>query len=59
MKKTMLCFALAIVTISFLSGCVAIPPLIQVQHKDGDTTARKLDSIEKRLDQMEQKLDKK
>ncbi len=58
MKKTILSFALAIVTVSFLSGCVAIPPLIQVQHKDADGTAQKLDSIEKRLERLEQKLDK-
>lgn len=59
MKKMILGLALAVVCVGFLSGCVAIPPLIQVQHKDGDAISRKLDSIEKRLDHLEQKLDKK
>jgi hypothetical protein len=37
-----------------LQGCVAIPPLIQVQHKDNnDEIVRRLDSIDRRLDRME------
>lgn len=35
-------------------GCVAIPPLIQVQHKDNnDDIKRRLDSIDRRLDRIE------
>ena len=42
-----------------LNGCVAIPPLIQVQHKDNDAdVVRKLDEIDKRLKRVEEKLDK-
>lgn len=41
---------------AILQGCVAIPPLIQVQHKDNnDEIARRLDSIDRRLDRLEQK----
>ncbi len=58
MKKILLSLILTITAASFLSGCVAIPPLIQVQQKESDSTSRKLDSIEKRLDRLEQKLDK-
>ena len=58
MKKMILSLAVAVVALSFLSGCVAIPPLIQVQHKEGDATSRKLDAIEKRLERLEQKLEK-
>lgn len=37
-----------------LNGCVAIPPLINVQHREDDkNNDRRLDSIERRLDQLE------
>ena len=42
----------------FISGCVSIPPLIQVEHKESNPD-RRLDEIEKRLDRIEQKLDRK
>ena len=45
-----------------LPGCIAFPPLIQVEHKEPpnkhDTNAelmRRLDSIDQRLDQLERK----
>jgi hypothetical protein len=45
-----------------LQGCIAFPPLIQVEHKDSSTNAeilRRLDAIDKRLDKLEEKSDKK
>jgi len=44
---------------SVLTGCVAIPPLINVQHKESPDLGKKLDAIEKRLQTLEQKLDTK
>jgi uncharacterized lipoprotein YajG len=47
---------------ALLQGCIAFPPLIQVEHKDNPASQdllRRLDSIEHRLDSLEQKLDKK
>ncbi len=51
---------LLLVMISFLlNGCVAIPPLINVQHRDmSSETSRKLDDIDKRLQRLEEKLEK-
>ena len=43
-------------------GCIAFPPLIQVEHKDNPEDKeilRRLDAIDKRLDSLEQKSDKK
>lgn len=43
-----------------LQGCIAFPPLIQVEHKDSppDTEiVKRLDSIDHRLDEMEKKMD--
>jgi hypothetical protein len=43
-----------------LQGCIAFPPLIQVEHKDSppDTeVVKRLDSIDHRLDEMERKMD--
>jgi hypothetical protein len=47
-----------------LQGCVAFPPLIQVEHKEASADSnkelmRRLDSIDQRLSQLEQKTDKK
>jgi hypothetical protein len=41
-----------------LQGCVAIPPLIQVQHRDSgnNLSDSRLDAIEKRLERIEQKI---
>lgn len=42
----------------FFSGCVAIPPLINVQHRGDDKNIEKrLDSIERRLGQLENKVE--
>ncbi len=43
------------------SGCVAIPPLIQVQHRESSNVdlAKKLDAIERRLDRIEDKVEPK
>ena len=45
-----------------LQGCINIPPLIQVEHKDScnsnDAVLRRLDAIDQRLSQLEQKVDK-
>jgi hypothetical protein len=50
---------LGLILASLLQGCVAIPPLIQVQHKDNGNSLsdiqRRLDSIDRRLDRLEQK----
>ena len=46
----------------FLRGCIAFPPLIQVEHKDNPANQEllhRLDSIEHRLDSLEQKMEKK
>jgi starvation-inducible outer membrane lipoprotein len=60
MKKLIPTLLIAIVAAVVLTGCVAIPPLINVQHKGEDSlTVKKLDAIEKRLDRLEEKLDKK
>jgi starvation-inducible outer membrane lipoprotein len=39
-----------------LQGCVAIPPLIQVERKDNnDEIMKRLDSIDRRLERLEEK----
>lgn len=43
-----------------LQGCISIPPLIQVQHKEdnhGDLN-RRLAEIERRLEKIDNRLDK-
>jgi hypothetical protein len=43
-----------------LQGCIEIPPLIQVQHKDNnEDIQRRLDSIDRRLERLEQRSDEK
>jgi starvation-inducible outer membrane lipoprotein len=43
---------------AILQGCVAIPPLVQVEHKESNTEIRqRLQSIEQRLNRLEEKLD--
>jgi starvation-inducible outer membrane lipoprotein len=47
---------LVLIATVVLQGCVAIPPLIQVQHKDSNDELRtRLDSIDRRLDRLEQR----
>jgi starvation-inducible outer membrane lipoprotein len=60
MKKLIPTLLIAIAVCVVLTGCVAFPPLISVEHKGEDSASmKKLDAIEKRLDRLEQKLDKK
>lgn len=52
-------FALAAAAI-LLQGCVAVPPLVQVQHKENNSEVlSRLDSIDRRLDRLEQGAQKK
>ena len=64
MRRAALLFVLAAPLC--LTGCVSIPPLIQVQHKEdppppqvSQDIVRRLDAIEMRLQRLEEKLDKK
>jgi starvation-inducible outer membrane lipoprotein len=51
---------LALPVVLLLQGCIAFPPLIQVEHKDSPQQVtnqeimRRLDEIDKRLKNMEQ-----
>jgi len=56
MKREAVKWFLITLGAAMLQGCVAIPPLIQVQHKDNnDEITRRLDSIDRRLDRLEDK----
>lgn len=56
--KARFCTLLILVTSAVLwNGCVAVPPLINVQHRqDNSNLEKKLDSIERRLDTIEKKM---
>ncbi len=43
-----------------LPGCISIPPLVQVEHKEtiNGNLSRRLDSIDHRLDKLEQKVNR-
>ena len=43
-----------------LQGCIALPPIVNVERKESNNTAcdNRLEEIERRLDRIEQKLDK-
>ena len=50
--------ALLALLVSLLQGCVAFPPLIQVEHKypsDDQELMKRLDAIDKRLEDLEKK----
>ena len=54
-KHLLLLFAAATISVQ---GCVAFPPLVQVEHKDSagnQEIMRRLDAIDQRLGQLEQK----
>jgi len=54
-------FSIALLALA-CQGCIAFPPLIQVEHKDSPEDKeilRRLDAIDRRLDALEQKSDKK
>jgi hypothetical protein len=60
MKKTIVRLLPVLAFAIVLQGCVAFPPLIQVQHRDGGNAdlIRRLDSIDKRLQALESKAQK-
>jgi hypothetical protein len=50
-----------LVSMLLLPGCIAFPPLVQVEHKHGSENQelmRRLDSIDHRLNQLEQRGEK-
>ncbi|MBM3837529.1 MAG: hypothetical protein FJ398_06135 [Verrucomicrobia bacterium] len=59
MKKAAFYLLLGFISIVAFSGCVAVPPLINVQHREHSSdTQKRLDDIDRRLQRIEQKLDK-
>ncbi len=60
MKTQTIRLLLLFLAVICLQGCVAFPPLIQVEHKDGNQEVlKRLDAIDHRLDALEQKAEKK
>ena len=59
MKTIAFKWVLVIAATTLLNGCISIPPLIQVEHKENADPNRRLDDIEKRLERIEKKLDQK
>ena len=56
MKINVSTFALLSLTVLLLEGCVAFPPLVQVEHKDNANSSevlRRLDAIDRRLSRLE------
>ena len=61
MKTKVTTFAFASLTALLLQGCIAFPPLVQVEHKDSANNQeilRRLDSIDHRIGKLEQKAEK-
>ena len=61
MKTKVTTFAFACLSALLLQGCIAFPPLVQVEHKDSANNQeiiRRLDAIDHRLSRLEQKGDK-
>jgi starvation-inducible outer membrane lipoprotein len=67
MKNALVSASWLLLAAPLLTGCVSIPPLIQVQHTEkqpppqiqsGDISSR-LDAIDRRLDSMEKNLERK
>ena len=56
MKRHIFKWFFVILATVALQGCISIPPLINVQHKDTskDEITRRLDSIDRRLERLEQ-----
>ena len=57
-----ICILIAPFGAALLQGCIAFPPLIQVEHKDSPPNPElmhRLDAIEHRLEALEQKVEKK
>ena len=65
-KKTVGLLVLALAGV-FLQGCIALPPLINVEHKDSASSnsdsnkeiLKRLDTIDQRLSKLEDKSEKK
>ncbi len=62
MKKTV--FLLTLPGWLCLGGCVSVPPLVQVEHRDvppppqsSQETQKQLETIEKRLEKMDRRLE--
>jgi hypothetical protein len=56
MKKQITKWLVITVSVVVLQGCVAIPPLIQIERKDNnEEILKRLDSIDRRLDRLEEK----
>ena len=57
--KKMAALSLLVLTAALLQGCIAFPPLIQVEHKESAATNKelmqRLDSIDQRLAELEKK----
>jgi hypothetical protein len=61
MKTKISTYALAFLMMVLLQGCIAFPPLVQVEHKDSannEEIIRRLDAIDRRLGKLEQKAEK-
>jgi len=61
MKIKLSTLALAFLMTLLLQGCIAFPPLVQVEHKDSannEEIIRRLDAIDRRLSKLEQKAEK-
>jgi len=64
MKTKLLRWFLLLGSAFLIQGCIAFPPLIQVEHKDASPNMnrevmQRLDAIDHRLGELEQKVDKK
>ena len=56
MKTKLILFALLSLTVLLFQGCIAFPPLVQVEHKDSANSKeilRRLDAIDHRLSRLE------
>jgi starvation-inducible outer membrane lipoprotein len=61
MKTKVTTFAFVSLTALLLQGCIAFPPLVQVEHKDSANSQeilRRLDAIDHRIGKLEQKAEK-
>jgi len=61
MRIKAITFALLSLAASLLQGCIAFPPLVQVEHKDSannQEVLRRLEAIDHRLSRLEQNAEK-
>ncbi|MGA2863051.1 MAG: hypothetical protein ABSF95_01040 [Verrucomicrobiota bacterium] len=57
MKAKAINLTLLALGLLLLPGCISVPPLIQVEHKDASgEVLRRLDRIDHRLDDLEKKV---